>query len=61
MLQRSGMPADGSKPSKKARTSSLTPSSSGTKDHALVSIRISERTSSGRSSTMVATTRPPME
>ena len=36
-------------------------SSGGWNDQALVSIRMSERTRSGRSSTMVMTTRPPME
>ena len=42
-------------------TRSRTSSSGGWNDQALVSIRMSERTRSGRSSTMVMTTRPPME
>ncbi len=56
-----GIPRDGSKSSMKVRASVASSSLSGMNDQALVSIRISECTRSGRRRTTPMTTRPPME
>ena len=60
-LSEVGMPPAGSNPSMKPWTRSRISLSGGRNDHALVSMRINERTRSGRARTSVMTIRPPME